>query len=127
MIVIALLTFGCFIFANIASTLMVQAEARNRAFMAGIFEATYALFWIYAAKYALDTSPIEITALIAGNFLGAVIGTKVGEKWVTNHEEVELKERLHEAEAAVALAHDALEELEDEIEHHHENKGDLNL
>jgi hypothetical protein len=40
---------------------------------------------------------------------------------------VELKERLHEAEAAVALAHDALEELEDEIEHHHENKGDLTL
>jgi len=126
-IVIALLTFGCFVFANIASTLMVQAEARNRAIMAGIFESAYALFWIYAAKYALDTSPIEITALIAGNFLGAVIGTKVGEKWVTDHADVELKERLHEAEAAVALAHDALEELEDEIEHHHENKGDLTL
>jgi len=118
---IAFITFGCFIFANIASTLMVQAEARNRAIHAGVFEALYALFWIYAAKYALSTNPIEIAALITGNFLGAVVGTKFGERFVTDHDDVAMKERLAEAEAALNLANEALAELEDEVELHHGN------
>jgi len=121
MVETALVTFVCFIFANIASTLMVQAEARNRAYVAGVFEALYALFWIFAAKYALDTKPIEIIALIAGNFLGAVIGTKFGERFVTDHEDVAMKERLAKTEADLDMAHKTLEELEDEIELHHDH------
>jgi len=121
MITIALVTFFCFVLANIASTLMVQAEARNRAIHAGVFEALYALFWIFAAKYALSTNPVELVALITGNFLGAVVGTKIGERYVTDHEDVAMKERIAEAEAALDMAHEALEELEEEIEHHHTN------
>jgi hypothetical protein len=91
--------------------------------MAGVFEALYALFWIYAAKYALSTSKWEIVALVTGNFLGAVLGTKVGERWVKDHAEVEVQDRLEEAEAALLLAEQALHELDDEIAHHHDLEG----
>ena len=122
--VIVLITFVCFVFANIASTIMVQAEARNRSIVAGTFEALYALFWIYAAKYSLTTSPKEIVALVIGNFLGAWIGTKWGEKWVKDHADVEVQERLEEAESALLMAEQALHELNVEIAHHHELEGD---
>jgi len=118
---IAGITFVCFVLSNIASTLMVQSESRNRAVASGFFEALYALFWIYAAKYALDTHPIELVALLAGNFLGAVIGVKIGERFVTDHGDVEMKNRLAEAESALNLAHEALAELEDEVDLHHGN------
>jgi hypothetical protein len=115
-----LITFVCFVFSNIASTLMVQAEARNRAVIGGIFEAIYALFWIYAAKYALNTSVPEIIALVLGNFFGAVLGVKFGARFVTDHDDVETKSRLAEAEAALAITYQALAELDAEVEMHHE-------
>jgi hypothetical protein len=117
---LALITFVCFVFSNIASTLMVQSEARNRAVMGGVFESIYALFWIYAAKYALDTSALELTALILGNFAGAVLGVKVGQRWVADHDDIATKNRLAEAEAALLIAHQALAELDAEVEMHHE-------
>ena len=117
---LALITFICFVFSNIASTLMVQSEARNRAVMGGIFESIYALFWIYAAKYALDTSALELVALILGNFAGAVLGVKVGQRWVADHDDIATKNRLAEAEAALLIAHQALAELDAEVEMHHE-------
>jgi len=122
--IIVLVTFVCFVLANIASTIMVQAEARNRSIVAGTFEALYALFWIYAAKYSLSTSPKEIIALVIGNFLGAWIGTKWGEKWVKDHADVAVQERLEEAESALLMAEQALHELNVEIAHHHELEGD---
>jgi len=99
---------------------MVQAEARNRAYLGGLFEAIYALFFIYAAKYALNTSPLEIGALVLGNFFGAVLGVKVGERFVTDHDDEATKGRLAEAEAALLIAHQALAELDAEVEMHHE-------
>jgi len=128
MIIVALLTLACFLVSNIASTLMVQAESRNRAVMSGVFEALYALFWIVAAKYSVNTlnghdttnTIVELVALVAGNFLGAWVGVTIGKKFVTDHDDVATKERLAETEAALALAHRALDELEDEIEMHHE-------
>ena len=120
---IVLITFVCFVCSNVAITIAVQAESRNRSVMAGVFEALYALFWIYAAKYALSTSKWEIVALVTGNFLGAVLGTKVGERWVKDHAEVEVQDRLEEAEAALLLAEQALHELDDEIAHHHDLQG----
>jgi hypothetical protein len=113
------ITFVCFVFSNVFSTLMVQAEARNRAVLGATFEAAYALFWIYAAKYALSTSPNEIAALLAGNFLGAWVGVKVGEKWVKDHEEVATQSRIEELEAELDIAHLALQELEHENDIHH--------
>jgi len=123
-VILVIITFVCFVFANICSTIMVQAEARNRSILAGTFEALYALFWIYAAKYALTTSPREIVALVIGNFLGASIGTKFGEKWVKDHSEVHTQNRLEEAEAALLMAEQALHELNEEIEHHHDHGGE---
>jgi len=120
---IVLITFVCFVFANIASTIMVQAESRNRSILAGTFEAIYALFWIYAAKYSLSTSPKEIIALVIGNFFGAWIGTKWGEKWIKDHGDVATQSRIEEVEAALLLAEQALHELDDEIAHHHDLEG----
>ena len=120
---IVLITFVCFVLSNIASTIMVQAEARNRSILAGIFESLYALFWIVAAKYALSTSAWELTALVTGNFLGAVLGTKVGERFIKDHADLVTQDRLEEAEAALMLAEQALAELNDEIAHHHDHEG----
>lgn len=120
---IVLITFVCFVLSNIAITIAVQAESRNRSILAGIFESLYALFWIFAAKYALSTSAWELTALVTGNFLGAFLGTKVGERWVKDHAGMETQDRLEEAEAALLLAEQALTELNDEIAHHHDLEG----
>lgn len=120
---IALITFVCFVLSNIAITIAVQAESRNRAVLAGAFEALYALFWIYAAKYALSTSPKEIVALVVGNFLGAWVGTKFGEKLIKDHGDIETQDRLEEAEAALLMAEQALHELNEEIAHHHDHEG----
>jgi len=116
---LVLVTFGCFVLANIASTIMVQAEARNRSIIAGAFEALYALFWIFAAKYALSTSPKEIVALIIGNFLGAWLGTKVGERWVKDEDEEEAQMRFEDIEEAIEAAEAALKKLRLENELHH--------
>lgn len=117
---LVLITFVCFIFANVCSTIMVQAESRNRPFIAGTFEAGYALFWIYAAKYSLSTSPKEIVALIIGNFIGAWVGTKWGEKWVKDHAANATLSRIEEVEAELAMAEQTLRELHHENEVHHD-------
>jgi hypothetical protein len=114
-----LITFICFVLANVCSTIMVQAESRNRSVIAGTFEAGYALFWIYAAKYALSTSPREIVALVFGNFIGAWIGTKWGEKWVKDHKNIHTLSRIEEVEAELLLAEQSLAELSHEAEIHH--------
>jgi len=117
---IILVTFFCFVIANVASTIMVQAESRNRPVLAGTFEAVYALFWIYAAKYSLSTSPKEIVALVIGNFIGAWVGTKWGEKWVHDHVKVDTQSRIEEVEAELMLAEQSLAELHHEAEVHHD-------
>jgi hypothetical protein len=127
----ALATLGCFLGANIFSVFMVQAEARNAAFKAGIFEAGYALFWIVAARYSVNTLNghgttrlvVMLSALVLGNFAGAYIGTKWGERLVRDHEAEQVDERLLEAEAALLMAEATLKELSEEIEHHHEADG----
>lgn len=116
---LVVITFICFIFSNVFSTLMVQAESRNRAVLGATFEAGYALFWIYAAKYALSTSLSEIVALLAGNFLGAWVGVKVGERWVKDHGEVATQNRIEELEAELDIAHESLKELHHENDLHH--------
>jgi hypothetical protein len=121
---LVLITFVCFVIANVASTIMVQAESRNRPVLAGTFEAIYALFWIYAAKYSLSTSPKEIVALVIGNFLGAWIGTKWGEKWIRDHGDVATQSRIEEVEAELALAEQTLAELHHENELHHNGEHD---
>jgi len=121
---LVLVTFVCFVIANVASTIMVQAESRNRPVLAGIFEAIYALFWIYAAKYSLSTSPKEIVALVIGNFLGAWIGTKWGEKWIHDHGDVATQSRIEEVEAELAMAEQTLRELHHENELHHNGEHD---
>lgn len=116
----ALATLGCFVGANIFSVFMVQAEARNDALKAGIFEAGYALFWIVAARYSVNTLNsrgttqlvVMLTALAIGNFLGAYIGTKWGERLVRDHDAEEVDEILAEHE-------NAIDELMAEIEHHY--------
>jgi hypothetical protein len=127
----ALATLGCFVGANVFSVFMVQSEARNDAFKAGVFEAGYALFWIVAARYSVDTlnshgtvrMVVMLTALVLGNFAGAYIGTKWGERFVRDHDAEEVDERLAEAEAALLMAEKTLDELTDEITHHHKHEG----
>jgi len=130
MLFTALAMAASFAVANIFSVLMVQSEARNRAVLAGTFEAAFALFWIEASHYSLNslnahesatTQLLMLGALLIGNFTGGYIGTKVGHRLVRNHVEEQMDERLAEAEAAMLIAEEALEELTHEIAVHHEH------
>jgi hypothetical protein len=119
----ALATLGCFIGANIFSVFMVQAEARNDAFKAGLFEAAYALFWIVAARYSVNTLNghgafsliVMLSALLIGNFVGAYVGTKWGEHLVPDHEAEAIEEMLNDHDAVI-------DELLGEIAHHHRHE-----
>lgn len=132
MVTVALMTFGCFVLANIFSTLMVQAEARNRAVLSGLFEGIFALFWIVAARYSiialgykriLDVALI-LAVLFAGNFVGAFLGVKVGERYITDEDDEALQVRVAETEAFRSLTEQTLEELAEEIEAHHADEGE---
>jgi hypothetical protein len=69
----------------------------------------------HARTYAL------IGAIVIGNFTGAYIGTKLGDKYLKDEDEEATLERIAETEMALSMAHQALEELEHEIELHHED------
>lgn len=121
------MTFGCFVLANIFSTLMVQAEARNRAVLGGTFEGIFALFWIVAARYSIIALGYHnawdvvfiLTALFAGNFVGAFLGVKVGERYITDEDDEALQKRVAETEAFRHMTEQTLTELEAEIDAHH--------
>ena len=128
MIANLVITFASLVVANICSALMVQAESRNRAHLAGAFEGGWGLLYIVAAKYTLvGINPHDPTGTVfvlinvfAGNYVGAYLGTKAGEKWVHDHNDLARDDRLAEAEAALLMAEETLEELHLEIAHHHE-------
>jgi len=125
------ITFVSLVVANVCSALMVQAESRNRAHLAGAFEGGWGLLYIIAAKYTLVGinvhDPLGTTIMLvnvfAGNYFGAYLGTKAGERWVHDHQDLERDDRLAETEAALALAEMALRELDGEIAHHHTYEG----
>lgn len=128
MMVIALITTLSFTTSNIAAVFMVQAENRSRPVLAGIFESIYALLFIVGAKYSVTIGGSDhartyalIGAIIIGNFTGAYIGTKLGDKYLRDEDEEATLERIAETETALSMAHQALEELEHEIELHHED------
>jgi len=134
MLATTLATIGCLFFANIASVFMVQAENRSRPVAAGVFEALYALFWIVATKFAIGNldftkshatqAVITIMAVVIGNFFGAYVGTKLGDRFLHDEDEKLTLARIDEAEAGLLMAEHALHELHQEIELHHEVEGD---
>lgn len=125
------ITFGSLVIANICSSLMVQAESRNRAHLAGAFEGGWGLLYIVAAKYTLvGINPSDwvgttamLTDVFVGNYLGAYLGTKIGERFVADHSDRLRDDRLSETEAALALAEMTLRELNNEIAVHHDHEG----
>lgn len=131
MVLTLVITFFSLIIANICSALMVQAENRNRPHMAGIFEAGWAVLYLVAAKYSMGSigghgvgrTSITIANLIAGNYIGGYLGTRIGERLVRDEDEEIIDERLEEAEAALRMAEYTLHELNQEIELHHDHKG----
>ena len=125
------ITFFSLIVANTCSALMVQAENRNRPHLAGIFEAGWGVLYFVAAKFSLGgigghgatQTCITIGVLIVGNYVGGYIGTKVGERFVRDFDELVIDDRLSETEAALVMAEQTLHELNQEIMHHHDHEG----
>jgi hypothetical protein len=131
MLFVFTITTVSFVISNIASVFMVQAENRSKPVLAGVFEAVYALLFIVGAKYSVSIGGanhtrtfVLICAIIIGNFLGAFIGTKWGDRFIVDHDEIKMDNTIAEHEASLALAHQALEELVREVEMHHELDGE---
>lgn len=131
MVLTLVITFFSLIVANICSALMVQAENRNRPHLAGLFEAGWAVLYLIAAKYSLGNigghgatqTTITIAVLIVGNYIGGYFGTRAGEHFVRDFDEIIIDERLSETEAALMMAEQTLHELNQEILHHHDHEG----
>lgn len=75
---------------DILSTMLVQAEARNRAHLAGLLDS---LAWVAAiSTTTLSVSTLEghdfgrqvvvVIAVSAANYFGTVAGTKIGARWL---------------------------------------------
>jgi hypothetical protein len=90
MIVVALLAAGAMVINDVFGVLMVQAEARNRGVLAGLFDS---LQWFAT----ITTTTISVTALQGNNFwekalvivlvtaanlIGSYVGVVVGKRFI---------------------------------------------
>lgn len=78
------------LFSDIIATIMVQAEARNKSHLAGILDA---VGWLVSMVVTFETVTalqghnmgLKIGVIIfvtAANYIGTLIGTKLGQRWV---------------------------------------------
>lgn len=78
------------VWQDIFGTLLTQAQARNREWLAALFDNAYYLGWIvstYVAVGAMNHASLAHRALVVAvmmvaNTVGIVTGTRLGKRWV---------------------------------------------
>lgn len=87
---IALLAALCMVVQDILGTCMVQAEARNHGWLAGLFDS---IMWLFAIAtttitvtalqgHSLHEKVTVIVAVTAANLIGSQLGVLVGKKFI---------------------------------------------
>lgn len=87
---IALLAALCMVFQDVLGVLMVQAEARNHGFIAGICDSAMWLFAIATTTisvtalqgHSVHEKALVIVCVTIANLLGSVIGVYLGKKFI---------------------------------------------
>ncbi len=100
------------VIADILSVLLVQAEARNRAHLAGLLDALgwgAAIIVTFITVTALQghnmTEKVLVVLVIsAANYAGSLIGVKFGSRFV--HDATTLNDRVARLEELSTLIHD---------------------
>ena len=90
---IALLASGCMIFQDCLGVMMVQAEARNRGWIAGLCDS---IMWLFAISttaltitalqgHSLHEKVLVIVAVTVANLVGSQLGVLVGKRYIKEH------------------------------------------
>lgn len=87
MIVLAALAMVC---DDILAVCLVQAEARNRAILAGVLDSAMWVFSMIVTVTTVDvmqshhtsTKVLAVGAITLANFTGSLIGVRVGRRWI---------------------------------------------
>lgn len=112
MIWTAALAFVSMMIADILSVLLVQAEARNKANLSGILDT---LGWVAGMVVTFTTvtalgghdftlKVLVVVAVSIANYVGSVIGTNIGKRFVPDA--TTLAERVARLEALSTQIHD---------------------
>jgi hypothetical protein len=88
--IVALYAAVAMVASDIFGTLLTQAQARNKAALAGWCDtagwlvAIFTTSWSVAAVNGHDTAKkfVVLAAVSAANFVGSYAGTKIGARWV---------------------------------------------
>jgi len=99
---IALSAAGSLFVANVFSVLMVQAEARGRAVMAGLTEMAYWIANIIAIRYAVNSFNLSlVVACLLSCFLSTYVATRFGHQNIENEIDSEQDNALETLDARV--------------------------
>lgn len=87
---IVLLAAAAMVVQDVLAVLMTQAEARNRAHLAGWLDAAMWLAGIWTTNWSLQalnshTLALKVGVMVAvsiANYAGTVTGTLIGKRWV---------------------------------------------
>lgn len=89
---IAIIAALCMVFQDVVGTLMVQAEARNHGWLAGLCDSVMWLFTIATTTISVTAlqgnntreKVIVIVAVTAANLVGSQLGVLVGKRYIKN-------------------------------------------
>ena len=99
---IALFAAGSLFVANVFSVLMVQAEARGRAVIAGLTEMAFWIANIIAIRYAVDSFNLSLViACLLSCFLSTYIATYLGHQNIESEIDSEQDSALEALDARV--------------------------
>lgn len=106
-LLIALLAAGAMFLQDLLSVPLTQAEARNRAHLAGVLDTACYLVAITSTFVAVDTlqghslvaKALVIILVSAANYSGTLLGTKLGKRFVKEDPTSALARRLDAVEA----------------------------
>lgn len=104
---IALLAAGTMVCTDVLGVIMVQAEARNRGWLAGIMDSLQWLVGITTTTitvtilqgHSLQEKAVVIVLVSAANLLGTKLGQVIGSRYVTDQS---IEDRLKALEAGMA-------------------------
>jgi hypothetical protein len=102
------------VIADVLSVLLVQAEARNRAFLAGVLDtlgwgAAIVVTFLTVNSLQGHDLGLKVGVVIAvslANFVGSYVGVKIGRRFVKEDPTTTLAERVQRLEAVVITPFD---------------------